>query len=244
MVYGILSLGWDTHWAAYLTIFGACLGTQAIGNAVTGKDWRSFKSAAITALGLCLLLKANMLWAFTLAGVVAIGSKFLIRFHGKHLFNPANIGIVAAVALTQEAWISPGQWGSNVILLFVLGVLGTVVLLRVGRIDTSLVFLVVFSALQFGWNVLYKGWPADFFFHQMTNGALLLFTFFMITDPVTTPNTRKARIVWATLIAVVAFLLSSEYYVHTAPIWALVFITPLTVPLDHYLKGKKFSWYQ
>ncbi|MFK7968736.1 MAG: RnfABCDGE type electron transport complex subunit D [Bacteroidia bacterium] len=39
----------------------------------------------------------------------------------------------------------------------------------------------------------------------MTNGSLLLFTFFMITDPMTTPNARKPRIVWAILIGIVSF---------------------------------------
>ena len=53
-----------------------------------------------------------------LASFIAIGSKFLLKYNGKHIFNPANIGIIATILITKNAWISPGQWGSNIILLF------------------------------------------------------------------------------------------------------------------------------
>ena len=47
-----------------------------------------------------------------LAAVVTIAGKFLIRVNGKHIFNPTNGGIVAMLLLTNQVWVSPGQWGA------------------------------------------------------------------------------------------------------------------------------------
>ena len=53
------------------------------------------KSALISALSLCLLLRTDWLALAALAAVVAVGSKFLIRVRDKHVFNPTNLAIVA-----------------------------------------------------------------------------------------------------------------------------------------------------
>ena len=79
---------------------------------------------------------------------IAIASKFLIRVRGKHIFNPANIGIVGAMLLTGDAWVSPGQWGAGPALVFLVGAAGLMVVLRVGRIDTSMAFLLTFALLD------------------------------------------------------------------------------------------------
>ena len=244
LAYGLGYLGWDAEISKFATIFITCIIVQLIGLHFTTKQYTNIKSALITALGLCLLLKANAWYTLAIGSTVAIGSKFLIRFNNKHLFNPANIGIIAAILLTGDAWISPGQWGSEIMLIYFVGAMGLIVLLKVGRIDSSLAFLITFAALEFVYSVLYLGWPMDFFIHKMSSGTLLLFAFFMITDPVTTPNAKKARIIWAILVGGITFLLSNYLYVHTAPIWALLFITPTTVVLDRFFKAKKFSWYQ
>ena len=128
------------------------------------------------------------------------------------------------------------------LLLFAIGAMGSIVVFKVGRIDLPLVFLATFGGLEFIRTKLYLGWPLDHFTHQMTNGTLLLFAFFMITDPKTTPNSRKARLIWAALLGLATFLLSTQMYIHTAPIWVLFFITPVTVLLDYYFKQKKFEW--
>ncbi len=243
LIFGILFLDWEADLSRYLiTIFG-CLSVQFLFAKLWGKDLRSLKSGLITALGLCLLFKANLLWIILLAAALSIASKFLIRIKGKHVFNPANFGIVLAILLTGNGWVSPGQWGNGVILLFVLGALGSIILLKVGRLDTSIAFIGTLALLEFGRTVLYYGWPIDHFLHQFTNGALLLFTFFMITDPVTTPNAPIARWGWGSAIGVLSFVLTGWFYINTAPIIALFVMAPITAVLDRYFKAPSFSWY-
>ena len=43
-----------------------------------------------------------------------------LKIKNKHLFNPANFGIIFSVFILGDAWISPGQWGSSAIFLFAL----------------------------------------------------------------------------------------------------------------------------
>ncbi len=250
LLLGIKLLGWDAEIGAFLTLISTALITQLyfirryVPHQLQSPDgWiNALKSPLITALGLCLLLKANDIWILAFAAALAIASKFLIRIKGKHVFNPANFGIMAAILLTGNAWVSPGQWGSSFILLFALGVLGCFILLKVGRIDTSITFLATFSGLEFIRSVLYLGWGVDFWLHQLSSGALLLFTFFMITDPVTTPNSQKGRIIWAALIGILSFFFTNWFYAHTAPIIALFISAPITAILDRIFIGQRFQW--
>lgn len=208
----------------------------------TTKNYASWKSALITSLGLCLLLKVDNFYWVILASLIAIGSKFLIKYKGKHVFNPANVGVIGTIVFTNHAWISPGQWGSNVVYLFIIGSLGFLVIKKVARIDIALTFIATFGGLLFIRNILYLSWPIDFWTHQMTNGTLMLFTFFMITDPMTTPNNKKGRIVFALILAIIAFYLTSFNHFYAAPVWVLIFISPLTIIFDKIWKNKKYCW--
>ncbi len=243
LAYGILALGWNTQMSRIITIFATCLLTQVFWIKWKGAPWHSLKSAAISSLGLCLLLKTNLLSTAIIAAVLTISSKFIIQFDRKHIFNPVNFGIVATIMLTGDAWVSPGQWGSSFTTLFFVASAGLMVLLKCGRIDISLAFIGSYFGLEFARSVLWLGWPIDYFGHMVTNGALLLFTFFMITDPVTTPNHARARIAWAVMVGLLTFCLNHIFILNSgAPIWALFIISPLTLVFDKFFTAQKFSW--
>lgn len=242
LLYGIIALGWEVDSWKYVTLIGTCLAVQGIAALIYKKSLVSLKSSMITALGLCLLLKSNSYETLALAGTVAIASKFLIRYKGKHIFNPANIGIIVAVLFSGDAWISPGQWGSNALLVYFFGAAALIVLLKVGRLDSSLLFLAAFVALEIGRTIIYLGWDWDVLWHKLMNGSFLLFIFFMITDPMTTPDHSKGRVIWAVSLAALSFFLTNWFYINTAPIWALFILSPLTAVLDRKFRGVKFEW--
>lgn len=242
LAYGIFQLQWNADLCRFFILFASCLGTQAFFIRWKGLPWHSLKSATISAMGLCILFHAGHASTLVLGGVISIAGKFLIRVHGKHVFNPTNLGMVAAILLTGDAWISPGQWGSGPALVFLVGAAGLMVVMRVGRIDTSVAFLLTFALLDLLRTVLYLGWGLDVWAHRLMNGSLLLFAFFMITDPMTSPNAPRARIVWSMLVAVITFGMSTFAFVHTAPIWALFLLCAITPLLDLLFKGERFSW--
>ncbi len=249
LAYGIFYLQWAAEWWLYAIYTGVSLGTQLAAELIRQRGWPEWhnmgwiKSALISALGLCLLLKTNHVYVAAGAAAVSILSKYLITFRGKHIFNPSALGIAAAVWITGEAWVSPGQWGSGIVLMLGVFCTGFIVVSRVQKLDVSLAFLGTFAGLLFLRQVVYLGWPADYFIQSVSTGSLLLFSFFMITDPKTTPNHPIARIVWAIIIAAVAFYCAAFKFMNATPIWALVAMQPLVPLFDRLFTAKKFQWH-
>jgi Na+-transporting NADH:ubiquinone oxidoreductase subunit NqrB len=201
-------------------------------------NWRS---PLISALGLSLLLRVDHLPTMALAAFVAIASKFWLKIDGKHFFNPANIGIIAALSFTHDAWVSPGQWGTEIWYALIFLGAGGMVLKRVGRWDTTAAFLGSYALLEALRN-LYLGWTWDVWLHRLSSGSLLLFALFMVTDPRSIPNARPARLIWALSIAGLTFVLRNYFYLSTAVFWALFLLSPLTIALDRLWQSDRFVW--
>ena len=229
LAYGIAVLGWTVDLNRFLLTLATCLVTQAVVTSATNRDYYSLLSALISSLSLCLMLKTNTMATAALAAFLSIAEKFIFRFNGKHIFNPTNFGICATILLTGDAWISPGQWGNQAFFLLGIGLLGMIVVIRVRRFDTALAFLTAFTGLLAARHLVYQQWPADFWLHTLQSGTLLLFTFFMITDPVSTPSHPIARIGWAAAVGVLAFVMQSWYFINGAPLWALFILSPFTI---------------
>ncbi len=201
----------------------------------------SLKSATITALSLSLLLRVDSYTTMIIAGALAILSKFIFQVRGKHFFNPANFGIIAAIVLTNDAWVSPGQWGDEIWYALLFAGAGGLILKRVGRWDTTVAFLGSYAFLEAIRNI-WLGWTWDVFAHRMMSGSLLLFALFMITDPRSIPNARIGRLFWATAIAILTFVLQNYFFVPTAVFFALFALSPLTIILDGIWSSSRFSW--
>ncbi len=201
----------------------------------------SLPSALITALGLSLLLRVDHYSTMMLASVVAIASKFLLKINGKHIFNPANFGVVMALTLTQDAWVSSGQWGESSWYALMFLAAGGIVLNRVGRWDTTVTFLATYAGLEAARNI-WLGWTWDVWAHRLMSGSLLLFALFMITDPRTIPNARSGRIIWAIAIALLTFILRNQFFISTAVFWALFTLAPLSILFDQIWAMPRFEW--
>lgn len=247
--YGILILGWEADWQHISISIASCLLFQYAADSIKAKrplkphefDRWGF-SVLISAMSLCLLLKTNSWQISLLAAFLTVISKYIFRWNQKHIFNPSAFGIVACLFFTNDAWLSPGQWGSDAVIFFTVITLGTIVVTRVQKLDISLAFLFTFIGLLYWRQVYVLGWPLDHFIHSVSTGSLLLFTFFMISDPRTSPNHPLARILWAVLIAIIAFYLATFKWKYNTLIWVLVVAAPLVPLLDKIFKAKNFNW--
>jgi Na+-transporting NADH:ubiquinone oxidoreductase subunit NqrB len=246
LLLGVSTRDWSLQLPVVTTaIIGCCL-QQLIAKAIFQPQENPFPSlcsALITSLGLSLLLRTGHPATMLLASSLAIWSKFIFRWEDKHFFNPANFGIVAAIALTGDAWVSPGQWGEDwwYLLLF-LGA-GAIVLKKVGRWDTSMTFLLAYASLEAIRN-LWLGWTWDVLAHKLMSGSLIMFALFMVTDPRSIPNAKNARIVWAIAIALLTFMLRNFFYLPNAVFYALFIMSPITILLDYLWTAPAFSWYR
>jgi Na+-transporting NADH:ubiquinone oxidoreductase subunit NqrB len=243
---GLWLKDWTLRPDVVLSAIATCLLVQTIVSMLQAQPelrfaWvGSLRSALITSLSLSLLLRTDHWYTMAFAAAAAIGSKFLIRINHKHLFNPANAGIIAALVLTHDAWVSPGQWGELGWYAIAFMGAGGIVLGRVGRWDTSVMFLATYSGLMLIRDA-WLGWSWDVAMHHLS-GSLLLFALFMITDPRSSPDARVSRIVWAACVAALTFVLQTVFIIPIAVFWSLFCLAPLTPLLDWLWNAQRFQW--
>ena len=244
LFYGLGWLGFDLGPAQVALTLASALAVQRLGDAWTGAPWRSgAKSALISALSLCLLLRTDALWLAAVGSAIAVGSKFVIRVRGKHVFNPTNGALVALLLTTDLAWVSPGQWGTAAAFAFAMACAGMLVVNRAARSDVTLAFLASYAALLVG-RSLSLGEPLTIPLHRLESGAFLLFSFFMISDPKTTPDSRVGRIAFAMLVAAGAWYVHFRLFRPNGFVWALAAASPLVPVIDWFVPAARYQWPQ
>jgi Na+-transporting NADH:ubiquinone oxidoreductase subunit NqrB len=239
--YGLLVLQFDIQWPQVLLILAAVLVVQRACTALWRLPRFDPKSALISGLSLCLLLRTNELWLVVVAALITISSKFLLRIRGKHIFNPTNFGIVALLVTTNAVWVSPGQWGNVAFFGFLMACLGGLVVHRALRSDVAIAFAIAYASLLIG-RSMYVGEPLAIPLHRLQSGALLLFTFFMISDPRTTPNTRLGRVIFASIVAAGAWYVQFRMFRTNGLLWSLAACALLTPLIDWLLPGSRYEW--
>ncbi|MCO5322843.1 MAG: FG-GAP-like repeat-containing protein [Microthrixaceae bacterium] len=193
-------------------------------------------SAMLTGNGIALILRVpgtaygdwwslQGWWVFVGCAALAMASKYLIRVGGSHIFNPSNFALVVTfVALgetradPQVLWWGPLSFG--LVLAFVVILTGSAVITRrVGQGHSAASFWVVFAAavaviaasghsITARWHVgPISGW--SYWWLLVTSPEVLVFLFFMITDPKTAPRNRSAQVVFGASVAAVGALIIS-----------------------------------
>jgi hypothetical protein len=186
----------------------------------------------------------NGIWIFI--GVVAIGmaSKYLIRWRGRHIFNPSNVALVLAfVALGPQRtepldlwWIPIGMWmivtyailiGGGLLIAWELRMLGLVL----GFMVAFAVF-VAFALASAPDHCMVASWHVtpmcgrELWQILVASPEILIFALFMIPDPRTVPDGALARVVFGVVVALLSVLLlgptSLEFWTKTAILASLV----------------------
>jgi enediyne biosynthesis protein E5 len=226
--------------ASALAIASALI-TQIICSWYFGLSHVDLRSPAITGLSLSLLLRGNDPWLHAAAGAIAIASKFVLRVDGKHIWNPAGFAIVVLLFASRDVWISPGQWGSNVWFVSFLVFAAMLVLHAARRADIAFFFLASHAALLFA-RALWLGDPLAIPLHQIQSGSLLIFAFFMISDPRTAPDSRLGRALFAFSVALLAHYLAFSLQMRPALYVSLIALAPIVFLLDKILPAQRFTW--
>ena len=166
VIFGVTVLDFGIRWQNALAILVTAQATQYAATRLARLPRFDPLSALITSLSLTLLLRTDVAVLAVVAAVIAIGSKFLIRVKGKHVFNPANVALVSLMLLSDHAWVSSGQWGNATLGAFGLACLGFLVLTRARRAETTIAFLLIYGALLFG-RALWLGDPLAIALHHL-----------------------------------------------------------------------------
>lgn len=184
-----------------------------------------FLPAHITALAVGMLLYANdRLWVVAFAAAVSIGSKVLFRApvgRGvRHFYNPSNFGITVTLLLFSWVGIAPpyhftenldriGDWLLPGIIIFT----GTFLNARfTHRLPLIAAWLGGFIAQAVVRSLVF-GTPLAAPLLPMTGMAFILYTFYMVTDPATTPMGQRSQIAFGAGVAIVYGLLMTGHIV-------------------------------
>lgn len=164
----------------------------------------STESYAITAYILFLILTPPETWIealiIALATFMAMASKYLLSFKGRHIFNPAAISlvIIGLLGFGQAIW-----WVGSAVLLPVTLIGGFLIVRKISRLPLVLSFalvalleIVVMSVMRGGEffpsiYVVFASWP------------LVFFASIMLTEPATMPASRNMQIIYGVIIALI-----------------------------------------
>lgn len=211
---GLSVLGFGRSVAEVLLTVVVCVGLDYALNKLFRKDRGGFPwSGCITGLGLSILLNYGyQTWLVLLPAFLAIASKHLFTFEGRHAFNPGMFGVVAAVFLA-DGLISPSpayQWGGSTAIAALVATMALAVFVfRINRTPLLVSFFVFYSLqMLLRAYVMRHHLPMEtIILGTYTSAPFFLFMFYMITDPMTSPQGPRAQIATALAITVVDLFL-------------------------------------
>lgn len=220
-----------------------CMATEALLSWFDRGKVVNLQSAYISGLSLTLLIKPQgaALWPFALGAVLAISSKYVLRYRDNHLWNPTNFAIVALLlAAPSRVSVLSHQWGNDLVTNLVIWTFGLVIAARVRVLHITLTYVASFLALNALRSTL-LGQPLLPELAPITGPMYQLFIFFMITDPRTVVRGRQRQIAVAVIVAVAEALIryaaEQGWLLPTAftaapPLVALAIVGPLAKWID------------
>jgi len=233
-VLGQVGLGF---WVSVPQILAAILTCAILEIAITFRQTRTFvwpASAMLTGSGVALILRvvgtpqgqpwSTYAWyVFAVVAGLSLLSKYVIKYKGSHVFNPSNVGLVVAFLVLGSSRAEPLDfwWAPlNVWMLAAYAVItigGLLITRRLRLLGLAASFWVTFAValgvLAASGHSMVARWSFapvtgfDFWRVIVTSPEVLIFLFFMITDPKTVPGGAVGRVVFGFLVAVASTLL-------------------------------------
>jgi Na+-translocating ferredoxin:NAD+ oxidoreductase RnfD subunit len=265
-VLGQVGLGFQVSVAQILAAILTCAVIEVV---LTFRQSRSFvwpASAMLTGSGVALILRVvgtppDDHWTtygwYVFAGVAGLSllTKYVIRYHGSHVFNPSNIGLVVAFVVLGSSRVEPLDfwWAPlDIWMIAAYAVILTGGLLITRRLHLLALAATFWVALALGTGILADSghcmttnWAFapvcgfDFWRVIVTSPEVLIFLFFMITDPKTVPAGRVGRVAFGLLVAVVSTLLmapqTNEFGTKVGLLAGLVIVCAARPILDRLL---------
>lgn len=239
LLVGQLSFGLLESFSRTALAIGASIVCEIVLSWLVYRKFPHLASAYISGISVGILLRSPEFWPYVLCSLLAIFSKYVIRWRGRHLWNPSNFAISAMLLLAPEyvATLSV-QWGNAVWPMMIVWLLGLLIVFRVHRVHITATYIGAFVALSFV-RTLFTGHPFLAEVAPITGPMYQLFIFFMITDPRTTVRSgRLAQCMVVILVALAEFILRLNENIH-APYYALAIVGPAAVIAEILLTRAK-----
>ncbi len=254
-------------------ILAAILTCAVLEVALTFRSSKAFvwpASAMLTGSGVALILRLtgqapNDHWTFdgwyVFAAVAGLSllSKYVIRYRGNHIFNPSNIGLVVAFLVLGMTRVEPLDfwWGpldlGLVAAYAVILIGGTLITRRLRLLALAATYWLALAAglglLAASGHCMTANWAfapvcgVDYWRVIVTSPEVLIFLFFMITDPKTVPAGQVGRVMFGLLVGVACVLLmapqTDEWWTKVGLLSGLVLVCAVRPLLDRAVPEPK-----
>ncbi|MBL1146518.1 MAG: hypothetical protein HND56_05265 [Pseudomonadota bacterium] len=203
-------------------------------------------SAAITGTGLSILTHfPHTIWLGAVPVFLAISSKYVLTYQSKHIFNPGLFGLTLCLLFSDGmiAAAPVSQWGGLVAFcILILFMAASFFLFNIKRQILTAVFLAGYFL-----QVLLRGFTIDadipltmLLMGVLQSPAFYLFTFFMLTDPRTSPDTAKGQVFMALWVIAADFIFHSLHFTFTLFYAGFSYFTARFLSL-HFLRSVEAS---
>lgn len=237
---GIYTFGWQQTLPQTIIAVVAANAFDILAKYFKTKQFRFTKSATITGLFIGLLLPfSSQLYLPVIAAVIAIASKHLINWKGRHIFNPTlfSLLIVSLIFNVQASW-----WGSFAfptqqipyLNLLIVAILGFIITAKQRRHDLVWPFIGAFLLFTFIGRLFLPD-QAEVVYLGL-DSTLLFAVFFMLVEPKTSPFFARARLAYGILSAAI-FAVFSLFALGYYPLGAILIANLFVLVLDKYFKG-------
>lgn len=203
-------------------------------------------SAYISGNSVVILLKpaAGIWWPFWCGALISIVSKYVVTWHGNHLWNPTNFVMCLMMLLApSQVTLLSHEWGNTWWTILVIWSIGLLVVTRARVWHLTLTYAALFVLLAWV-RTLFNGLPLRTEIAPITGAMYTLFMFFMITDPrtVVPGRTRQLWVVLAIALVECAIRMARDFELIASdnplsfapPMYALFIVGPIA--MFHHLQ--------
>jgi hypothetical protein len=263
---GQVAFGFHVSVAQILIAIGTCAAIEVIVTLRREGRLRWPASAMLTGSGVALIFRVlgtehGDYWSlrgwylFALVAGLSLATKYVVRYRDTHLFNPSNVGLVAAFVMLGSSRVEPldfwwgpfDVWMALAYAVIVVG--GLLVTIRLRLLGMGLAFWIALAAgngiLALSGHCITARWSFEpvcgmhYWWVVVTSPETLVFLFFMITDPRTVPGGRVARVAFGASVGAVSTLLmapqTTEFGAKVALLAGLVFMCLARPLFDRFL---------
>jgi Na+-translocating ferredoxin:NAD+ oxidoreductase RnfD subunit len=237
LLMGHFSFGILESYPKTLLAIVTSIGVELLLGRILVHRWLNPVSAYITGISVGILIRSPAFWPYALCSAISIMSKYVLRFKGRHLWNPSNFGVSAMLFLAGSSVASLSiQWGNYLWPILVIWVLGSIIIWRLRRFHITGTYVAAFLAFA-----LLRSWltgnPWQSEVAPITGPMYQLFVFFMITDPRTTVRSRFGQCAVAFAVAALEMILRL-YQVVYAPYYALFIAGPSALLIETWIGSR------
>ncbi len=238
MLLGKLVLGITITWSQIIIAMIVGVLTDYLISRLAGSP-RKLKhcgSGIVTAFATCVLLRSVNPFVLPAAIFIGVAQKYFFKIDKKHFQNPSNFAVLAAlIFFPDNTFLDFKAWGTKYFAISVVIVTAVLLLTRVKLFRISMATFAAYALM----NLIFVSSSPLFILNKLTSTTFLLYTFFIINDPMALPRTTKYRLFHILGVLSITFFFELLWGNKDVNIPLGLFLACLLVPFYRRFEDKK-----